>query len=55
MSPPTAPVSLPPCPNCANPAPRWLEFTSTINKIDTFQCLACGQVWTVGPTPPAAT
>jgi hypothetical protein len=33
---------------------RWLEFTSTFNGIDSFQCESCGHVWTApaGEGPP---
>jgi transposase-like protein len=48
------PASLPPCPSCSAPSPRWLEFTSTINKVPSFQCLACGHLWVVEPLTPAS-
>jgi predicted RNA-binding Zn-ribbon protein involved in translation (DUF1610 family) len=41
----TRPDLVPPCPQCGQPHPRWLEFTSTKYDADTFQCLACGKVW----------
>jgi DNA-directed RNA polymerase subunit M/transcription elongation factor TFIIS len=46
---PTADV---PCQKCGQPHARWLEFTSTSNGVDTFQCLACGHIWTVKPSEP---
>ena len=48
-----APPKLP-CPKCGQPDTRWLEFTSTLNGTDTFQCLACGTVWAVRTPGPAA-
>lgn len=42
----TVSPTLPQCPQCGNPQVRWLEWTSTVNGIDAFQCLACGHVWT---------
>jgi Zn ribbon nucleic-acid-binding protein len=36
---------VPPCPKCSAPNARWLEFTSRTNKINAFQCVACGYAW----------
>jgi hypothetical protein len=43
MSQPSAPAS---CPKCSAPNPRYLAFTSNMNKADTYQCIACGLIWT---------
>jgi hypothetical protein len=43
------PLALPPCPHCSAPHPRYLAFTSDVNKADTYQCIACGHVWVQGP------
>jgi Zn-finger nucleic acid-binding protein len=44
---------IPPCPKCSALNARWLEFTSLMNKVDAFQCPACGEVWTSSGTLPA--
>ena len=46
----TPPVT-PSCPRCSAPNARWLEFTSLTHTTNTFQCVACGHVWTEPPTP----
>jgi len=47
------PTIVPQCPSCSAPNARWQEFTSIINRHDTYQCLACGRVWHVKIAPPA--
>jgi transposase-like protein len=42
----TCPVPRPACPQCGATSIRWLEFTSTFNGFDSFQCEACGKSWT---------
>jgi transposase-like protein len=43
----------PSCPKCSASNARWLEVTSLTNKIDSFQCVACGFAWNAQPTSPA--
>ena len=42
----TCPALRPRCPHCGAPDVRWLEFTSTFNGFDSYQCEACGNAWT---------
>lgn len=40
------PAPRPTCPTCGATDVRWLEFTSTFNGFDSYQCEACGHAWT---------
>lgn len=49
MSKPDVQPPIPNCPHCHGSEGRWLSFTSSANKTNTFQCLSCGHVWTAEP------
>ena len=36
----------PSCPHCWHSQGKWLQFTSSLNDVNYFQCMACGHVWT---------
>jgi transposase-like protein len=42
---PIAPLITPPCPSCASLNLRLTDF-STVTKVVTYRCRACGKVWT---------
>ena len=35
-----------PCPACARPTTRHLDFTSQYAHVNYYQCHGCGHIWT---------